>query len=562
MRWLFMLLTIWVITPFMSQAQGSVLDAFAVEPTTTQPTTTQPTTGPATRPTSTPSPEETQQARENARRIDSLAAENARQEAALQAAQTAQADTSYSERKLWEQWEENEEANRAGFQKAKRIAFWVITFWLFLIIGLFVMLFARYHFYGGLRPRQYFDLVNKIKNDDTIPWNEKATHYPQNTYHDQTLGLPKGTVRGVLTLTLLVANCLVLYVSTYSPPGSHYRENTEFITTAFLMMIAFYFGSKAVDVFKAREDTRRKTKPEGGQAPRAAAGAAAPPRPGMPPSQAPAVHLRPTTSPKKDFRHEDSSTVKIADTSESQGASLDERILALTAYFETGKKIDQACSIVAGDFDGMGISFGCLQWNLGQGTLQPILNNYFQFGDEEWKDDANMKELAEILERPRAAQLEWARSIQRRSGNKHFLLDDWKETFAKLGPKTKRFQLQATQRRFKIARTWCRELTVTSERALALMFDINVQNGSLFKVSQKRNINVRRSINERFANAGQPSEERKLVIIAEERAKASHPKWVHDVLSRKLAIANGRGKVHGATVNLDDFGISLDRRFE
>ena len=553
MRGLFMVFMVWFLVPFISLAQESLFDRLP-------PPQPQPRPVVRSRPPVTPSPlpEELQQAQEDARRIDSLEVENAR----LRAAQTAQADTSYSVKRLWADWEANEKDNRDNYLLAKRVSFWIIALWLAIVAGLLIYLFARFQFYGGLRRKRYIELLEKIKKDDTIPWDEKAEHYPQNPYKGETLGLPKGTVRGLLTLTLLVANCLVLYVSTHSPPGSHFRENTEFITTAFLMMIAFYFGSKAVDVFKAREETRRKATPEGDAEPPALAGAPVPARAGAPAAPVPPVHFRPTTTPKKDFKHEGSTTVKIADSAGAPGVSLDERILALTAYFETGKKIDQACSIVAGDFDGMGISFGCLQWNLGQQTLQPILRNYFQFGDGAWKGDANMEELAEVLERPLKAQLEWARSIQQRSGNKHVLLGEWKKTFTELGPKTKRFQLQATERRFKIARGWCRELALISERALALMFDINVQNGTLFKVSQKRNINVRRSINERIANAGTPSEERKLVIIAEERARASNPRWVHDVLARKLAIARGHGKVHGATVNLDDFDIRIDRHFE
>ncbi len=544
MRRLSILFIICFLVPFISQAQESVLDLLPPE----QPQQ------PVVRPTPQPQPQP-QPPPQEATPPDTTTAQAAPQEAA------PEADSLYSERKLWERWEANPDS-QTKFEEAIGLSFWVIGIWLFIVVVLLVVLFVRYHFYGGLPRKQYNSLVEEIKNDASIPSGEKAEHYPRNTYHDQTLGLPKGTVRGLLTLTLLVANCLVLYVSTYAPPGSQYKNNTEFITTAFLMMIAFYFGSKAVDVFKAREKTRRKTMPEGGEAALALAGVPASARPGRPGAAAPPAHLRPTTTPEKDVEHEDSKTVKIVAEAGAPAASLDERILALTAYFETGKKINEACSIVAGNFDGMGISFGCLQWNLGQGTLQPILRNYFQFGDGAWKDDPKLRELEEVLERSKTAQLEWARSIQQQSGRKHILLPEWKEAFKQLGPKTKRFQLQATERRFKVARGWCGQLGLKSERALALMFDINVQNGSLFKVSQKRGINVRRSINQRIANAGQPSEAHKLVIIAEERAKASNPKWIKDVLSRKLAIANGQGKVHGANVNLDDFDISLNRPFE
>jgi hypothetical protein len=46
------------------------------------------------------------------------------------------------------------------------------------------------------------------------------------------------------------------------------------------------------------------------------------------------------------------------------------RSLALTGSFETGKLPPDCFSALAGDFDGQGLSFGALQWNIEQGSLQ------------------------------------------------------------------------------------------------------------------------------------------------------------------------------------------------
>ena len=43
-------------------------------------------------------------------------------------------------------------------------------------------------------------------------------------------------------------------------------------------------------------------------------------------------------------------------------------------------------SCVTGDFDGQGISFGALQWNFGQGSLQPILERMLRNHREVIKD--------------------------------------------------------------------------------------------------------------------------------------------------------------------------------
>ncbi len=44
--------------------------------------------------------------------------------------------------------------------------------------------------------------------------------------------------------------------------------------------------------------------------------------------------------------------------------------LAITGDFET---IGDPFAGVTGDFDGMGISCGVLQWNIGQGSMQPLV---------------------------------------------------------------------------------------------------------------------------------------------------------------------------------------------
>ncbi|HEY4744406.1 MAG TPA: peptidoglycan-binding domain-containing protein, partial [Desulfuromonadaceae bacterium] len=56
-----------------------------------------------------------------------------------------------------------------------------------------------------------------------------------------------------------------------------------------------------------------------------------------------------------------------------QSRPLDYRCLALTGSFETGAAIPDCFAGLSGDFDGQGISFGVLQWNFGQGSLQPLL---------------------------------------------------------------------------------------------------------------------------------------------------------------------------------------------
>jgi hypothetical protein len=80
------------------------------------------------------------------------------------------------------------------------------------------------------------------------------------------------------------------------------------------------------------------------------------------------------------------------------------------------------------------------------------------------------------------------------------------------------------------ALTWCGAYGVASERAVALLFDIRVQNGS------------------------------RLRAIANRRAEAASPRWIEDVRTRKLTIAEGIGTVHGLHFDLaGQYGIGLRR---
>src|SRR5690606_29030490 len=89
-----------------------------------------------------------------------------------------------------------------------------------------------------------------------------------NPYRSQTFGLPPGTVRGMIAFTLLIGGMSLLIVSF----GTEYtgaelalvRQQFEFFETAFLMMIAFYFGDKSLKYLKSRwtDPNRRSEKTE------------------------------------------------------------------------------------------------------------------------------------------------------------------------------------------------------------------------------------------------------------------------------------------------------------
>jgi hypothetical protein len=107
----------------------------------------------------------------------------------------------------------------------------------------------------------YFYNINLgLTNEDWAEIRETKRHTPEgaidvpseNPHINETLGLPTGTVRGSLALTLMVS-ALAMTIASLGMP-SEVKENTfivdnfDFIKTAFLMMIAFYFGNKSLEL--------------------------------------------------------------------------------------------------------------------------------------------------------------------------------------------------------------------------------------------------------------------------------------------------------------------------
>lgn len=76
----------------------------------------------------------------------------------------------------------------------------------------------------------------------------------ENPYKDQTFGLPKGTVRGMIAFTLLFGGLAMLLASMGSAneysQNILFRDHFEFFKDAFLMMIAFYFGEKSLQYLR------------------------------------------------------------------------------------------------------------------------------------------------------------------------------------------------------------------------------------------------------------------------------------------------------------------------
>ncbi|MBS1137378.1 MAG: peptidoglycan-binding domain 1 protein [Proteobacteria bacterium] len=236
------------------------------------------------------------------------------------------------------------------------------------------------------------------------------------------------------------------------------------------------------------------------------------------------------------------------------------RCLALTGSFETGTGIPDCFCGISGDFDGQGISFGVLQWNFGQGSLQPLIKDMIErhpdvigpiFGN-------HFDAFAEALHADKDELLGFARSVQHPVTRAVF--EPWRG-YAKTLGRTPEFQAIETEYAggiYRRALAMCQDYGLWSERAVALMFDIVTQNGSIDKVTRARILGEIKALPASLSD--EERETRKMVIVANRRAEAANPRWIDDVRVRKLCIARGEGTVHGIPYRLDDqYAIGLSK---
>lgn len=241
---------------------------------------------------------------------------------------------------------------------------------------------------------------------------------------------------------------------------------------------------------------------------------------------------------------------------------LDYRCLSLTGSYETGAGIPDCFAGVSGDFDGQGLSFGALQWNFGQGSLQPLLKQMFRAHPERsrsiFQDRFDL--LTSKLHGGKSDLMSFARCLQHPT--KHFLYEPWRGMFKSLGRSNEfqRIEVDAANALYRAARHLCVDYHLWSERGVALMFDILVQNGSISSAVKGQILADFQAMSPGLEE--DESEVARLRAVANRRADVAKARWREDVRERKLCIANGEGKVHGINYNLaEQFGIEL-RRFD
>ena len=420
-------------------------------------------------------------------------------------------------------------------------------------------------------------------NDDTArpPDPEPTDLLPEpdkNPYEKDSFGLPSGSVRGILALTALVMFMLVEGVNLYAP--GNLEDQFGGLVTALQMVLAFYFGSKAVEVLQARTAAPKTASPPKAvfetppppvesQPPQAAVPQVAAPV-ATPSPQAPAEQaVLPASVSRSRFANlivlsSDKSSSPPPTNALSDTTPLAKRVLALTASIETGAAFPNCFAGVTGNFDGMGISFGALQWNIGQGSLQTLWKEMRETHETELITVLGdlYKDFSRMLDSSKTEQMQWALGIQRQlSGraNAWQIVDKWKSALQALGRSPGMIDVQVRQADsfFHIALASCKEYGLTVERGAALMFDIRVQNGSVDRGGAGDKIRADFELLNPSLSDDDAQVER-MRIIARRRSEVSSSQWKDDVLTRKMTIAEGTGKIHGRSYDLgQEFFIGL-----
>lgn len=201
------------------------------------------------------------------------------------------------------------------------------------------------------------------------------------------------------------------------------------------------------------------------------------------------------------------------------------------------------------DIDGAGLTMGIAGFTTAHGEVQELIARYVSLKPDclGVLPDAVQTKLLGLLSQRDQPAAHWRRLMYGADG---CVFSHWGEAFARWGrcPQMQALQLEMAHERFwKPAINAAESLGFSSIRAKTFFLDVAVQNGGW-----------RRShlvLAKRMIDWMSDNEARALAVAARAVAASSKEAWRNDVLSRKMAIATGRGIVHGRMWELDHFAV-------
>lgn len=228
------------------------------------------------------------------------------------------------------------------------------------------------------------------------------------------------------------------------------------------------------------------------------------------------------------------------------------RCLQITSAFE-----GHGFTKIAGNFDNAGVTWGTIGYNIRSRSLQPIMDYFIDYRPDLVREAFGplAEELVRVMESSLEEQMTWGDQISIGT-QKHRISSEWAHAFARFGAMDEVQEMQLTEAREKywaLAERDCKRFDLTSELGAALAFDIAVQCGGV-DAGEDSGPELR-EIERRFEEDKPKRERDRRVIIADVVANHSHPRYVFDVLSRKMTLATGEGTVHGKSYHADHWGL-------
>ena len=224
--------------------------------------------------------------------------------------------------------------------------------------------------------------------------------------------------------------------------------------------------------------------------------------------------------------------------------SLFNRCLDLTAAFE-----GHGFTLLQGNFDGAGFTWGIVGFTLQSGELTTLLHDIDALAAG--TVDAALGPLAHEWNQATAQswpeQLAWADSLSQ-PGSKQFARSDWKQAFERLGRTPAAQQAQCARARqdyFVRALAQAQRLNLVTELGVALAFDVCVQNGG-FKAAAFE-------LAEQLGDTVTEAELR--LRLADTVAESAKPEWIENVRARKRTIAAAAGEANKTPYRLSSWGL-------
>jgi hypothetical protein len=127
----------------------------------------------------------------------------------------------------------------------------IVVSWILILTLYYVWAIYFYNINRGWTDEDWDDHDSKVLVHGT------GSEPERNPNSEETLGLPPGTVRGTIALSVLVGGMAMMVASLAMPGRLEQNEflvdNFEYIKTAFLMVIAFYFGTKSLEFISRKQ---------------------------------------------------------------------------------------------------------------------------------------------------------------------------------------------------------------------------------------------------------------------------------------------------------------------